>query len=199
MLSGGLACAQTGPIGTYAGTGSAGYSGDGGTATSAMLDGPAGLAVDSNGNLFIADTNNSRIRKVSGGIMTTVAGGGTGGDGGPATAAQLRNPCDVKVDSVGNLYISESCVISVSGSGGGGSGSGGAGGSDTNRIRRVDVATGIITTIAGAANWGFAGDGGPATSALLSAPAGLAIDGSGNLYIADSANNRIRRIDGVTG
>src|SRR5260370_33789618 len=119
MLSGGLACAQTGLISTYAGTGSSGPFVDGVTATSATLFGPAGVSVDSNGNLFIADTNNSRIRKVSGGIMTTVAGGGTGADGMPALQAQLYNPCDVKVDAAGNLYISEACVTVSSSTGGG--------------------------------------------------------------------------------
>src|SRR5258707_10020579 len=110
-----------------------------------MLYGQSGLASDANGNLFIADTNNSRIRKVSGGIVTTVAGGGIGADGGPAVAAQLQNPCDVKVDAPGNLYISESCVSSAAGGSGGG-----VGGAVVNRIRRVDAVTGIITTIAGA-------------------------------------------------
>src|SRR5258708_31256144 len=191
LLSGGLAGAQTGVISTYAGNRYSGYSGDGGSATSAMLSGTTGLAVDSNGNLFIADTENSRIRKVSGGIITTVAGGGTGGDGGLATAAQLLAPCDVKVDSAGNLYISETCESLGNGSGGGGDGMG--------RIRRVDASTGIITTIAGGVTGGFAGDGGPATSALLDTPGGLAIDRSGNIYVADYGNNRVRRIDGVTG
>jgi sugar lactone lactonase YvrE len=194
MLTGGLACAQTGLISTIAGTGSVGPLGDGGAATSATLYGPIGLAVDSNGNLFIADTNNSRIRKVSGGIITTVVGGGSGGDGLPALEAQLFNPCDVKVDSAGNIYISESCVVASSGSGGGG------GGAVMNRVRRVDAATGIIRTIAGGISAGFSGDGGPPGSASqLNTPGGLAIDGSGSVYIADSGNNRVRRIDGATG
>ncbi|HEY6392594.1 MAG TPA: Ig-like domain repeat protein, partial [Bryobacteraceae bacterium] len=192
LLAGGLACAQTGVIGTYAGTGSSGPFVDGVTATSATLFGPAGLAVDSNGNLYIADTNNSRIRKVSGGIMTTVVGGGMGADGLPALEAQLFNPCDVKVDSAGNIYISESCVV-VTGSVGGPV-------AVMNRVRRVDAATGIIRTIAGGLNPGFGGDGGPPGSASqLNTPGGLAIDGSGSVYIADSGNNRVRRIDGATG
>ncbi len=193
MLSGGLACAQTGLMSTYAGNGFSGPFVDGVTATSATLFGPAGLAVDSNGNLFIADTNNSRIRKVSGGIMTTVAGGGgQTADMVPALQAQLANPCDVKVDSAGNLYISESCVTVSSGLG--------DASAVMNRVRRVDAVTGIISTIAGGLNAGFAGDGGPPGSAsLLNTPAGLALDASGSLYIADSGNNRIRRIDGITG
>jgi len=193
LLAGGLACAQTGVIGTYAGTGSSGPFVDGVTATSATLFGPAGLAVDSSGNLYIADTNNSRIRKISGGIMTTVVGGGMGADGLPALEAQLFNPCDVKVDTAGNIYISESCVVATGGSGGGGF-------AVMNRVRRVDAATGIIRTIAGGINAGFSGDGGPPGSASqLNTPGGLAIDGSGSVYIADSGNNRVRRIDGATG
>jgi sugar lactone lactonase YvrE len=149
--------------------------------------------VDSNGDLYIADTNNSRIRKVSAGIMTTVVGGGMGGDGLPALEAQLYNPCDVKVDSAGNIYISETCVVATGGSGGGGV-------AVMNRVRRVDAVTGIIRTIAGGINAGFGGDGGPPGSAsLLNTPGGLAIDASGSVYIADSGNNRVRRIDGVTG
>jgi sugar lactone lactonase YvrE len=198
ILCAGLACAQTGQISTYAGNGNPGFSGDGGAATSAMLFGPIGLAVDSNGNLLIADTSNSRIRKVSGGIITTVAGGGTGGDGLPATQVQLFSPCDVKVDAAGNLYISESCISASGGSGGGGSS--GSGGGVSNRVLRLDAATGILRTIAGGITAGFSGDGGPPGSASqLNTPGGLAIDGSGTLYIADSGNNRVRRIDGSTG
>ena len=166
----------TGIITTVAGNGSAGYSGDGGPATSAQLDGPEGVAVDGSGNLYIADTCNNRIRKVSAtGIITTVAGNGSAGysgDGGPATSAQLSLPAGVAVDGSGNLYIADS---------------------GNNRIRKVS-ATGIITTVAGNGSPGYSGDGGPATSAQLNQPAGVAVDASGNLYIADSSNNRIRKV-----
>ena len=193
-----IASAQIGVIKTYAGNDSGSYPGNGGPATSAIITNPFGVAVDASGNLYIAASGNSVIRQVNAGtgIITTVAGGGTGGDGGLATAAQLSNPCDVKLDSAGNMYLSETCVVSEQGSGGGGGGSGTAG---IARIRRVDAITGIITTIAGTASSGFAGDGGPANSALLNLPTGLGIDSAGDIFIADSGNNRIRRIDAISG
>lgn len=198
---GSLANAQIGTITTYAGNNNGSFPGNGGPATSALITNPFGLAVDSSGNLYIAASGNSLIRQVNAvtGIITTVAGGGTGGDGGPATAAQLANPCATTLDSAGNLYLSETCAVFSGGSGGGGGGTGGGGG--FARIRRVDAVTGIITTVAGnpAGGSGFAGDGGPATAALLNLPAGLAIDSAGDIFIADSGNNRIRRIDGTSG
>ncbi|MBU2008401.1 MAG: hypothetical protein KJ624_00905 [Chloroflexi bacterium] len=150
--------------------------GDGGPATAAQLSGPVGLALDS-GSLYIADGGNNRVRRVdlATGTITTFAGtgeGGYGGDGGPATAAQLSSPRGLAVDS-GNLYVADS---------------------GNNRIRRVDLATGTITTFAGTGEGGHGGDGGPATAAQLSSPRGLALD-SGNLYVADSGNNRIRRVN----
>ena len=163
-----------GIISTVAGTGTAGFSGDGGQATSAQLKGPLGVSVDAQGNLYIADVNDYRVRKVSGGIISTVAGNGTlgfSGDGGQATSAQLNAPADVTVDRAGNLYIADYV---------------------NNRIRVVSG--GIITTIAGTTK-GFAGDGGPASSAQLNTPAGLALDSQGNLYISDSQNHRLRRIE----
>jgi hypothetical protein len=168
LLSSGFVFAQTGVISTYAGDGTGGYSGDGGAATSAMTSNPFGLSTDSNGNLFIADMGNSRIRRVDATtfVISTVAGGGTGGDGGLATAAQLVGPCSVKPDSSGDLFISESCTTVESGYGG-------QAFTIMNRIRRVDAVTGIITTIAGGLNPGFSGDGGPAVSALLNIPAGF--------------------------
>jgi sugar lactone lactonase YvrE len=191
----GCCSAQIGIINTYAGNDYGSFPGNGGPATNAIITSPSGVATDASGNLYIAATGNSLIRLVNAqtGIITTVAGGGTGGDGGPATSAQLVNPCDVKVDTAGNLYISETCVTNQGGGGSGGTGSGGGG-----RVRRVDATTGVITTIAGG-NTGSLGDGGPATNAMLNTPGGLALDSAGNLFIADFGNNRIRRVDAASG
>jgi sugar lactone lactonase YvrE len=156
--------------------------GDGGPATSAGLNTPIGLALDGDGNLYIADSQNNLVRKVDAltHIITTVAGTGAVsvnlGDGGPATAASLFNPTDVAVDTAGNLYIADQY---------------------NDRIRRVDAVSGLISTIAGggtAAGIDGLGDGALATAAALSAPAGIALDASGNLYIADQGNNLIRKI-----
>jgi large repetitive protein len=192
LICAGLAAAQTGLIHTYAGDGSAVFSGDGGPATSAGIGNPFGLALDPSGDLYIASTSNARVRVVnaSSGIISTVAGGGTGGSGGLATAAQLAGPCGVALDSAGDLYLSDTCTSASSGGGGSGS---------TSTIWRVDAVTGVITTVAGGPTSGFSGDGGPAPSALLNVPVGLAIDAAGDIYIADSGNNRIRRVDAVTG
>ena len=159
----------------------AGFGGDNGPAASAKLNGPSGVALDSAGNLYIADLYNSRVRKVSNGVITTVAGGGsTVGDNGPATSAALYDPLGVAVDSAGNLYIADS---------------------SNHRIRKVS--DGVITTVAGSgavfpSKGGFSGDNGPATSAQLDYPAGIAVDSAGNLYIADEGNHRVRRVsDGV--
>ena len=173
--------ADTEIITTVAGDGATGFSGDGGPATSASLNRPNAVAIDASGNLFIADGSNYRVRRVDAatGIITTVAGDGTlggSGDGGPATSASFNYANGVAVDGSGNLFIAES-----------------------HRIRRVDGATGIITTVVGGAASGFSGDGGPATSASLNFPSGLAVDGSGNLYISDSFNYRVRRVDAATG
>lgn len=169
---------KTGIITTVAGDGVAGFSGDGESATAAELSGPDGVAVDSSGNLFIADWGNDRIRKVNAttGIITTAAGNGiqgSTGDGGPATAAMLLFPTGVAVDSSGDLFIADA---------------------SNNRIREVDDATGIITTVAGTGIAGFNGDGGAANTAELSTPQGVAVDSSGDLFIADSGNNRIREV-----
>lgn len=162
-----------GSIRIVAGNGSAGSYGDGGQATSAALNGPYGVALDASGNLFIVDSFNRRIRKVSpDGIISTVAGGGSGGDGGPATLASLNQPSGVAVDSSGNLYIADA---------------------GSNRIRKVS-SSGIISTVAGNGSAGFSGDGGLATAATLSGPAGVAVDSSGNLFIADFYNSRIRKV-----
>jgi sugar lactone lactonase YvrE len=165
-----------GAITTVAGNGTYGFSGDNGPATSAQLFNPRGVAVDAAGNLYIADTYNNRIRKVSGGVITTVAGNGTSGsrdDNIPATSAQLNWPYGVAVDSAGNLYIA-----------------------NTYNNRVCKVSGGMITTVAGNAIHGFSGDNGPATSAQLSWPDGVAVDAAGNLYIADTDNNRIRKVSG---
>ncbi len=175
--------ATTGVITTVAGTGVFGSSGDNGPATAAKLNDPFGIAVDSAGNLFIADSGNYRIRKVSSttGIITTVAGGGNGanlGDNGLATAAALIYPRGIAVDSRGDLYIADS---------------------GNSRIRKVSATTGIITTVAGTGVRSFSGDGGLATAANLSYPTGVAVDPAGNQYIADSENCRIRKVSAATG
>jgi len=170
------ASAQSGIITTVAGNGTAGCSGDGGPATSAELNAPAGIAVDATGNLFIADTDNKRVRKVSvSGVISTVAGGGAlsfSGAGGPATSVWLTGPAGVAVDASGNMFIPDS---------------------NNNMVFKVSAA-GIITFFAGNGYAGFSGDGGPATSALLYDPRGVAVDSSGNVFILDAANQRIRRV-----
>ena len=164
----------TGLMTTIAGNGGTGYNGDNIPATSAELSYPEGIAVDSHGNVFIADTSNCRIREVSNGIITTVAGNGTqgyAGDNGPATSAELYQPQGVAVDSNGNLYIADSA---------------------NNRVRVVS--NGTIATFAGTAQYGYNGDSIAATSAELSVPTGVAVDSNGSVYIADSNNNRIREV-----
>jgi trimeric autotransporter adhesin len=152
-----------------------GFSGDGGPATSAEINTPTGVAVDALGNLYIADFMNDRIRKINpAGIITTVAGGGNNGsgDGGPATSAKLRRPFGIAADRSGNIYFT---------------------GAD-NRSRKVSVA-GIITTVAGNGTPGYSGDGGPAKLAELNNPEHLAVDASGNLFIADWGNRHVRKVD----
>ena len=173
-----------GTISTFAGNGvgtpaTGAFSGDGGPATSASLNNPTAITVDSSGVVYFADQFNQRIRKVTpDGIITTIAGAGSpgfSGDGGAATAASLNYPGGLAVDSAGNVYVND----------------------DLNyRTRRID-ANGTITTIAGSGLTGFAGDGGPAINAALNGNFGIAIDALGNIYIADSINNRIREIYGV--
>ncbi len=169
-----------GVITTVAGSGAPGYSGDGGAATTAKLNYPSWVAVNAAGDLFISDRYNLRIRKVTGGIIATVAGSGAGGfsgDGGAATAAGISFPDGVEVDAAGNLLIADQ---------------------SNQRIRRVNT-SGVISTIAGNGTAGFTGDGGPATSASLSWPATVKKDAAGNLFIADSFNNRVRKLSPSSG
>jgi len=214
--------AHAGTLTTVAGTGTAGYSGDTGLATSAMLKNPMGIAIDGSNNLYVADLNNCRIRKItaSTGIITTVAGDGTcnfSGDGGAATSAQIKFPFGVAVDGSGNLYIADSSnqrIRKVDTSGNissiatsadvgvvEGIGVNSAGTkvyvADTwnNRVREWDSATTTWTTIAGTGVAGFSGDGGSATLAQLDQPRGVVVDSAGNLYISDFNNKRIRKVD----
>lgn len=168
--------AADGTLTTYAGNGESGFSGDGGPARAARLAWPTGLALDASGNLYIADTQNDRIRKVSAaGVIQTVAGSGSAlsdGDGGPATSAGLSVPEGVAVDPAGNLYVADT------------------GG---HRIRKVTT-DGTIRTIAGSDQWGTSGDGGPAVQAQLINPRMLALDGQGNLLFTYSSARMVRRI-----
>ena len=166
--------AASGNIITVAGTGIAGFSGDGGPATAALLDTPTGIALDAAGNLYIADSHNQRIRKITGTTITTIAGTGSAGyagDNGAATSAALNLPSALAVDASGNVYIADT---------------------NNQRIRRITGTT--ITTIAGTGEQNFTGDGGAATAATLDSPSGVAVDASGNVYIADRHNQRIREI-----
>lgn len=205
-----------GTISTVVGTGKAGFAGDGSTATKANLNLPSGVAVDSQGNIYIADTWNSRIRKVTSGNINTVAGNGVvsySGDGGLATAAQLNGPRGVAADAAGNLYIADSrnavvrkaskdgAISTISGNalvypqGVAVDAAGNAYVADyqDNRVRKISP-QGNVTTYAGNGSAGDSGDGGAAANAQLNAPFGVALDPAGNLYIAEFSGNRIRKV-----
>ncbi len=166
-----------GKLSTFAGTGKRGFSGDGGPATQAQVAGPMDIAIDDSGNLYLSDFGNNRIRKIdSSGTITTIAGSGTAGDSGDGSAAikaQLRNPTGVTIDSVGNLYIADS---------------------NNHKIRKV-TPNGKIETYAGTGERKLSGDGGSAKEATLNSPYDLTIDATGNLYIVDQDNLRIRLVD----
>lgn len=170
-----------GLIYTIAGTGVAGYSGDGGPASLAKVNNPQGIFWDAIGNVYFADAWNHRVRKISAaGTITTIAGNGTAtsfGDGGPATAAGVNHPSGLSVDTAGNIYIAEMMG---------------------HRIRKVSP-SGIITTIAGTGTLGFAGDGGPATAANIRYPKGVCVDRAGNIFFADTDNQVIRQVIAATG
>lgn len=227
----------TGVITLRAGSGTYGFAGDGSAATNAQFRNPRGVAADAAGNLWIADTDNNRIRKVNtAGIVTTVAGNGVrsySGDGGSATAAALNAPYSVDLDSAGNLYFADRFnnrirkvtpqgIISTIA----GNGSVASTGNDgpaaqasvasptdvfvttdgtiyicepgTHQVRKITPA-GIITRVAGTGSFGFSGDGGPALSAQLNQPWTVTVDNVGNVFIGDNSNNRVRRVDAATG
>jgi sugar lactone lactonase YvrE len=180
--------ASTGVISTIAGTGTSGFSGDGFAATSAELASPSGIAVDSSGNVYISDFYNDRIREIFAltGVINTIAGGGSVcgsatdsvGDNCTATDAVLAEPEGIRLDASGNLYIADA---------------------SDQLVRLVTASTGIISSIAGNGIPGFSGDGASATSAKLNGPVGVGIDSSGNIWIADVNNARIREVSVSTG
>ncbi|MFZ1972984.1 MAG: choice-of-anchor D domain-containing protein, partial [Candidatus Acidiferrales bacterium] len=182
----------TGIISTIAGTGVAGFSGDGGPASAAELNSPRAPSYDSLGNLYFVDTSNHRVRKIdkTTGIITTVVGsggfaaqnqgcggGGYSGDGGPATSATMHCPLGMAIDANDNLYIADYF---------------------NSAIRKVDAKTQIITTVAGTGTAGYTGDNGPATAATLNFPDRVSVNGAGNLFISDTGNNVVRRVDAGT-
>jgi sugar lactone lactonase YvrE len=174
---------STGNLTRFAGSGARGFDGDGGPSTEASLKGPRGVAIDENGNVYIADSANRRIRRIDAatGVITTVAGNGergSAGDGGPALEASMVSPRSIAIDRNNNLYILDW---------------------GSNRVRKVDHETGTITAYAGTDEPGFQGDGGPATLAQLWSPMGITLDDDDNLYIADQLNHRIRRVNAATG
>lgn len=171
-----------GTISTFAGSGAGAYSGDAGPATAAGINGPSGLAVNSTGTVYISDSGSNRVRYVensSGKIYTAIGNGvaGYSGDGGAGGIAKLNHPLGIAFDASDNLYITDN---------------------KNNCIRRVSSSTGIISTYAGTTTYGFSGDGGPAAAAMLSAPKGVSLDATGNLYIADAPNHRIRKVTAAT-
>jgi sugar lactone lactonase YvrE len=171
-------------ITTAVGTGEKGFAGDGGPAKAALLNGPFDVAFDGTGNLYFSDTFNNRIRRVDArsGVISTVAGNGDkgySGDGGPATAASLAEPYGILLDRAGNIFVADRL---------------------NRRVRRIDAATGIITTAAGTGEAAYGGDGGLAARAGLAEPNGLAFDATQRrLYITDVADNRVRVVDMATG
>jgi sugar lactone lactonase YvrE len=172
-----VVAAPAATISTLAGTGVKGFGGDAGLAIAAQLADPSGIARGPDGALYVCDTANHRIRKISrdGKIMTVAGTGekGWSGDGGPATAAKLDEPYEVRFDRAGNVYWVERL---------------------SHTVRRLDAKSGVITTIAGNGTVGFSGDGGPATAAQLNDPHSIGFDRAGDLYIADVKNHRIRKV-----
>ncbi len=168
-----------GIINTIAGTGVAGYSGDGGAATNAQLNWPTGVVTDPSGNVYISDEVNNAVRKINTlGIISTIAGTGAAGfsgDGGPATAVLFNSPYGLFRDCPGNIYVSDA---------------------NNNRIRKINT-SGIVTTVCGTGTASFGGDGGPAIAAMLQWPEGTSYDGQGNAYICDKMNQRIRKISTI--
>ncbi|HWA99452.1 MAG TPA: hypothetical protein VG713_13210, partial [Pirellulales bacterium] len=174
---------EAGDIDTVAGTGHPGNNGSSGVATQVNVDQPFGCEIGPDGALYVTEVGQHRVMRVDlkTGELTTVAGSGKkgySGDGGPATEASLNEPYEVRFDSKGNLLFVEM---------------------KNGVVRRVDRTSGVITTIAGTGKAGYSGDGGPATEAQFSSPHSIALDSADNVYIADIANHRIRRVDAKTG